>query len=286
MGPSFKDVFVSPELSTNLISVRQLVDDNCDVHFSHGGCIVQDQVSGMVIAKGPKVGRLFPLYFSIPNVASFACMATANNNEVWHKKLGHPNFGVLTHLLKHGFLGNNNNSSSFDCATCRLGKSKTLPFPVHGSRASTSFEIVHTDVWGASPITSHGQHRYFVTFIDDYSRFTWIYFLRSKADVFSALQRFVALVETQFSTSIKILRFDSGGEYMSHAFQNYLQQKGIISQRSCPYTYVVKSVPFRSKNRHKTTSFSSRFQFRSVPEIPAKFRPERSCSVPGVPFRP
>ena len=63
LGPSFKDVFVSPELSTSLISVGQLVDDNCDVHFSHGDCIVQDQVSGMVIAKGPKVGRLFQYIF-------------------------------------------------------------------------------------------------------------------------------------------------------------------------------------------------------------------------------
>ena len=58
------------------------MDDNCDVHFSHGGCIVQDQVSGMVIAMGPKVRRLFPLYFSIPNVVSFACMATVNNNSM------------------------------------------------------------------------------------------------------------------------------------------------------------------------------------------------------------
>ena len=82
----------------------------------------------------------------------------------------HLNFVVLTHLLKHGFLGNNNSSSlSFDCATCRLCKSKTLPFPVHGHRASTLFEIVHSDVWGHSPVISLGQYRYFVTFIDDYS---------------------------------------------------------------------------------------------------------------------
>ena len=227
MGPSFKDVFVSPELSTSLISVGQLVDDNCDVHFFHCGCIVQDQVSGMVIAKGPKVGRIFPLYFSIPNVVSFACMATANNNEVWHKKLDHPNFVVLTHLLKHGFLGNNNNSSSsFDCATCHLGNSKTLPFPVHGSRAFAYFEIMHTDVWGPSPITSHEQYCYFVTFIDDYSRFTWIYFLRSKADVFSVFQKFMALVETQFSTSIKILRSDSWGNICHIPFKIIFSKKG------------------------------------------------------------
>jgi len=87
-----------------------------------------------------------------------------------------------------------------------------------------------------SHVLSHAQSRYFVTFIDDYSRFTWVYFLHSKANVFSIFQTFVALVETQFSTKIKILRFNSGGEYMSHDFQSFLQQKEIISQRSCPYT--------------------------------------------------
>jgi transposase InsO family protein len=107
---------------------------------------------------------------------------------------------------------------------------------LQGSRASTCFEIIHSDVWGISPVISHAQYRYFVTFINDYSRFTWVYFLRSKADVFSTFQTFVAYVETQFSTYIKILRLDSGREYMSHAFQSFLEQKGILSQRSCPYT--------------------------------------------------
>jgi hypothetical protein len=88
-----------------------------------------------------------------------------------------------------------------------------------------------------------------VTFIDDYSRFTWVYFLRSKVDVFSIFQTFVAYVETQFSTCVKILRSDSGGEYMSHAFQSFLQQKGILSQRSCPCTPQQNGVAKR-KNRH------------------------------------
>lgn len=87
-----------------------------------------------------------------------------------------------------------------------------------------------------SPVLSHAQYRYFATFINDYSRFTWVYFLRFKADVFSTFKTFVAYVETQFSTCIKILRSDSGGEYMSHAFQSFLQQKGILSQHLCLYT--------------------------------------------------
>jgi hypothetical protein len=97
--PTFKIFFVSPKLSTSFISVGQLVDDNCDVYFSRNGCLVQDQVSGKVIAKGPKVGRLFLLYFSIPRCLFFACTTVQNKSEVWHKRLGHPNSVVLSRLL-------------------------------------------------------------------------------------------------------------------------------------------------------------------------------------------
>ena len=183
-------------------------------------------MSGKVIAKGPKVGRLFPLHFSIPSCLSFACSNVLNKSEVWHKRLGHPNSVVLSRLLNFGLLGNKDKFSSFnalfDCSTCKLGKSKTLPFPSHGSRATKCFDIIHSDVWGPSPILSHAHSKYFVTFIDDYSRFTWVYFLRSKSEVLSVFKTFLAYVETQFSTGIKVLRSDSGGEYMSRDFHDLL----------------------------------------------------------------
>ncbi|KAL9444096.1 hypothetical protein AB3S75_017303 [Citrus x aurantiifolia] len=72
---SIKDVLASPQLSTNLISVRQLVDNNCDVRFSRDGYIVQDQVSGKILAKGPKVECLFPLHFSVSNFVSLVSIA-------------------------------------------------------------------------------------------------------------------------------------------------------------------------------------------------------------------
>jgi len=105
------------------------------------------------------------------------------------------------------------------------------------------------DVWGISPIVSHAGYKYFVTFIDDYSRFTWVYFLQSKAEVFSVFQRFVYFLKTHFSAHTKILRSDSGGEYMSNAFQSFLQNEGILSQRSCPSTPQQNGVAER-KNRH------------------------------------
>jgi hypothetical protein len=105
-------------------------------------------------------------------------------------------------------LGNKTKFSShdvlFDCSTCKLGKSKTLPFSSHGSRAIKYFDIIYSDVWGSTPIISHAHYKYFVTFIDYYSRFTWMYFLRSKSEVFSIFKSFFAYIETQFSIGIKI----------------------------------------------------------------------------------
>nr|GMD06433.1 Retrovirus-related Pol polyprotein from transposon TNT 1-94 [Ipomoea batatas] len=122
ISASLNNVFVSPKLSTNLISVGQLVDSNCTVQFSKSGCFVQDQVSGKMIAKGPKVGRLFPLFLSPPLVSNYvACNAVQSNNQVWHRRLGHPNSHVLRILLKSGLLGNKNLSSNndvVDCASC------------------------------------------------------------------------------------------------------------------------------------------------------------------------
>ena len=202
LSSSLTNVFVSPNLSTNLICIGQLVNNNCNVHFSRFGCVVQDQVSGRMIAKGPKVGRLFPLHVSpstfIPSfpLLSFSCNVVGSGNKMWHRCLGHPNSDVLRTLFNSGLLGNKACSSidlSFDCTSCKLGKSKVLPFPHH---ASQCFKLIHSDVWGIAPVVSHAHYKYFVTFINDFSRFTWVYFLRAKGEVISVFQRFLALLET------------------------------------------------------------------------------------------
>ena len=107
-----KYVLISPQFSTNLISVGQLVDKNCDVRFSRDGCIVQDQVSGKILAKGLKVGCLFPLHFSVSNFVSLASIAVNQKSEVWHKRLGHPNSIVLSHLINSSLLSNKDQFSS------------------------------------------------------------------------------------------------------------------------------------------------------------------------------
>ena len=106
-----------------------------------------------------------------------------------------------------------------------MGKGKTLPFPLHDSLAMKCFDIVHSDVWGIAPVIPHSHYKYFVTFIDDYSRFTWIYFLHAKSDVFSVFEVFLSYVENQFSTTIKILRSDSGGSMFLRNFKHFYNPK-------------------------------------------------------------
>ncbi|TXG67369.1 hypothetical protein EZV62_008644 [Acer yangbiense] len=122
------------------LSKSWLIDSAASNHMTRSSdTLCNDQVSGKILAKGPKVGRLFPLHFSIPSCLSLACMTVNSQNEVWHKRLGHPNSVVLSHMLNSGLLGNKEQvykNLSFDCFVCKLGKSKTLSFPPHGSRAA------------------------------------------------------------------------------------------------------------------------------------------------------
>ena len=99
---------------------------------------------------------------------------------------------------------------AFDCSSCRLRKSKSLPFPSHKDITTNCFDLIHTNVWGIAPAISHSYHKYFLTVIDDNSRFTWIYFIHAKSEVFNVFKKFLSLVENQFSKTIRILHFDSG----------------------------------------------------------------------------
>ena len=99
------------------------------------------------------------------------------------------------------------------CTSCQLAKSHRLPFPQSVSRALHPFELVHSDLWGPSPITSITSVKYFILFIDDFSRFSWFYLLKSKDEAYNAYLQFQTLIKTQFNTVIKKIRSDWGGEF-------------------------------------------------------------------------
>ncbi|KAI5324020.1 hypothetical protein L3X38_033093 [Prunus dulcis] len=157
------------------------------------------------------------------------CIANANG-------VTHPVTGAGTDIHTKEILGRGFKDSDFTCDTCILAKSHSVPYPLSTNKCTTPFTLIHSDVWGPSHITAPSSVRWFVTFIDDCTRMTWLYLLKNKNEVFSCFQSFHKQMKTQFNAQIQILRSNNGGEFVNHDFQTYFQQHGIIHEATCPQT--------------------------------------------------
>ena len=155
---------------------------------------------------------------------------------LWHCRLGHISDRRMTELHKCGSLGSFDYESFDTCESCLLGKMTRLPFKGKGERANRLLDLIHTDVCGPMSVHAKGGFIYFITFIDDYSRYGYLYLMRYKSEAFEKFKEFRNEVEKQLGRSIKSLRSDRGGEYLSQAFLDYLRDNGILSQWTPPYT--------------------------------------------------
>lgn len=123
------------------------------------------------------------------------------------------------------------------CTGCQLGKHARTKMPKQASHQSTRIlELVHSDVCGPLKIASTGGARYFVTFVDDYSRKMWVYFLAHKNQVLDKFRHFVELVTNMTGLPILTLRTDNGGEFTSKLFQELCSSKGIARELTPPHT--------------------------------------------------
>lgn len=125
---------------------------------------------------------------------------------------------------------------SFNCLSCKMGKSKTLSYPTPNEITISYLDLIHTDVWGITPTISHSDHEYFVKFIDDYNCFTWVYFLHAKFEVFDAFTKFLACIETQLSKCIKVLRSNLEGICFSLSSPNSCKTRVNFSKNSSLYS--------------------------------------------------
>jgi transposase InsO family protein len=121
------------------------------------------------------------------------------------------------------------------CNGCAQGKNIKNPLLKRDNKAEGVLELIHSDVCGPMPSTSISGYVYYVFFIDDYSHKTWVYFLKSKDEVFSKFKEFKALIENLSERKIKILRSDNGGEYTSQEFANFCKDVGIKRELTTPY---------------------------------------------------
>lgn len=104
---------------------------------------------------------------------------------------------------------------NYMCKACQIGKAHKLHFPVTETKTTSILELIYTDLWGPSHVPSRDGYIYYISFIDDFSRYFWIYPLKLKSKALDVFKLFKLQVENQFSTTIKKLQSDWGGEYRS-----------------------------------------------------------------------
>ena len=116
---------------------------------------------------------------------------------------------------------------------CQFGKQTALPFYNSVSHALSSFDLIHYDVWGPSPISTLGGSCYFVIFMDDFSRYTCIYLFKNRSKLYQIYRDFTKMIETQFSKPIKVFKSDNAQEYKAHEFTSILHQVCTVPHSSC-----------------------------------------------------
>jgi transposase InsO family protein len=238
--------FYVPSFSRNLISVSRLVPFGYSLNFSGSSFSLfykSDYVGNGILSNGLYCINLQNnvTYDSMHvHTGTKRCVINEDSSKLWHRRLGHISIERIKRLVNEGVLNTLDFTDFETCVDCIKGK-QTNKSKKGANRSSDILEIIHTDI--CSPdMDSHGQ-RYFISFIDDYSRYMYLYMLHKKNEALDAFKIFKAEVEKQCGKQIKIVRSDRGGEYYGRytedgqapgPFAKFLQEHGIVAQYTMP----------------------------------------------------
>lgn len=228
-----QEVLYVPALNSNFISVGRCISNGLIVNFQNNEAMIKMQ-NGCVVMRAQRECNLF--IFKDKRAALYHMM----NNEsiLWHYRFGHINYQSLNTMFKNNLVKGVNLKQCVlekECEACAKSKICSQQFSKETSRSKTVLDLIHSDICGPMK-ESIGGAKYFMTFIDDYSRRIFVYFLNKKSEALSKFKIFHLMVERQTGKKIKVLRSDNGKEYINREFDEYLQGCGIKRQLTVPYT--------------------------------------------------
>ena len=263
---TIEDVYFIPEMRSNILSVGQLLEKGFRVYSKGTKLSLEDKQGRIVASVEMAPNRMFKM-----NLGSLqtSCLKinTNNLNELWHMRFGHLGYpGLQAAVQKESVVGLP--KLTFEkqfCEGCVIGKHPRNSFGAAKYRARKILETVHTDICGPITPASEGGKRYFITFIDDYSRKCWVYFLKEKSEAFETFRKFKAEVENATGERVKALRSDRGGEYLSNKFRDFCEEHGIRRFYTAPYTPQQNGIAER-KNRTIVDMTRSMIKTKGLPK--------------------
>jgi len=242
MNITLTNVLYVQHLNVNLISYARITEKNEII--SKGDTTKIYKPNGELVAIAYKENNLYYLRSILPRPTSQINLATSQESgtlkEKWHRILGHVNFRYLNILSKNQLLDDfpqNLEKDFMKCRICLENKMHNLPFDNKRTRAKDLLEIVHSDVNGPHRCFGYGGEKYFVSFIDDYSKLAKTYIVKSKAEVNQCFEDYINLAENKTGKRIKTLRCDNGKEYLNQEIYKLCRQKGITMSLCPSYTH-------------------------------------------------
>ncbi|GJW14501.1 putative ribonuclease H-like domain-containing protein [Tanacetum coccineum] len=261
----FEDVCFVKELQHfNLFSVSQMCDKKNKVLFTDSECLVLSPEfklpdENQVLLKIPRQNNMYS--FNLENIVptgGLACLiakATTDESNKWHRRLGHVNFKNLNKLVK-GNLVRGLPSKIFQndhtCVACQKGKQHKASCKAKTvSSISQTLQLLHMDLFGGggpTSVRSLNHKTYCLVITDDFSRFSWVFFLRTKDETSAILKDFIRQIENQLNQKVKTIRSDNGTEFKNKEVIEFCRIKGIKREYSNARTPQQNQVTER-KNR-------------------------------------
>jgi transposase InsO family protein len=254
-------------LKSNLLSLGQIQQKkNIALLFKNDLCKVYHDDKGLLFTTHMSSNRMYKIKAT---VVMPECMQVSakDKSQLWHNRYAHLSIKGLNILSNKDMVKGLPALVDSDdkCVDCLTGKQHRDPIPKQATwRASSKLELVHSDICGPIAPKSNGGNRYFITFTDDFTRKTWIYFLKEKSSALATFKLFKALVENEAGCKIQCLRSDRGGEFTSNEFNVFCSENGIKRQLTAAYTPQQNGVSER-KNRTLMDMVRSMLAGKNVP---------------------
>ncbi|GJR80015.1 retrovirus-related pol polyprotein from transposon TNT 1-94 [Tanacetum coccineum] len=239
---TIKRVYYVEGLNHNLFSVGQFCDADLEVAFRKSTCFVRD-LQGNDLLTGSRGSDLYTISLQETTSSTPICfMAKASPTQawLWHRRLSHLNFDYITLLSKKEVVNGLPKLKYVKdqlCSSCEMSKAKRSSFKTKAVPSSKGrLNLLHMDLCGPMRVASINGKKYILVIVDDYSRYTWTLFLRSKDETPEVLKDFLTMIQRNLQAQVITVRTDRGTEFLNKTLHAYFKEEGIEHQTSTPRT--------------------------------------------------
>ncbi|GJS40355.1 retrovirus-related pol polyprotein from transposon TNT 1-94 [Tanacetum coccineum] len=239
---TIKRVYYVEGLNHNLFSVGQFCDADLEVAFRKSTCYIRD-LKGNDLLTGSRGTNLYSISLqdsTTPNPICLMAKATSSQAWLWHRRLSHLNFDTINLLSKNNIVNGLPKLKFVKdhlCSSCELGKAKRKSFHTKTTPSSKRrLQLLHMDLCGPMRVESINGKKYVLVIVDDYSRYTWTHFLRSKDETPGVLIDFLTLVQRGLHAQVTTVQTDKGTEFLNKTLHAYFAKEGIRHETSTART--------------------------------------------------